>query len=88
MWGFNTFLSRNIMPKLYLYVGAVFTAGGKAYVNGVPAGVALNNWQGLVGFGAKLWKGVSIVGTYSQTIDPPPNNPHSRSFLLLVQQSF
>lgn len=88
IWGFNTFLSHNLSADLYIQAGAILTAGGQADVNGIPAGVVQNNWQGVVGLGTKAWKGASIVGTYSETIYRASNNSHNRSFLLLVQQAF
>ena len=88
IWGFNTFLSHNLSADLYIQAGAILTAGGQADVNGVPAGVVQNNWQGVVGLGTKAWKGASIVGTYSETIYRASNNPHNRSLLLLPQQAF
>jgi len=88
MWGFNTFLSHNLLPDLYVEAGALLTAGGQAAVNGAAAGAVQNNWQGIVGFGKKVWKGGSIVGTYSETVYRPPNNPNSRTILFLIQQSF
>jgi hypothetical protein len=88
IWGFNTFFSQNLLPKLYLYAGAVLTAGGQADVNGVAAGAVQANWQGVVGFGVKTWKGGLIACTYSETIYRSSGNPNSRSFLLLVQHAF
>jgi hypothetical protein len=88
VWGFNTFLSHNLSPDFYVEVGAILTAGGQAFVNGERVGVVLNNWQGVVGFGTRTWKGGSIICTYSQTIYRPSNNPQSRSLLFVVQQAF
>jgi hypothetical protein len=79
MWGYQTYLSHNLSPGFYVHAGAIWSGGGVAGVNGAPAGSSLSNWQGLVGFGANLWKGGSVICTYAQTINPPANNLRSQS---------
>lgn len=87
-WGYQAFLTQNLTPAVYLNAGAIGTWGGATQVNGVAQAASQNHWQGVIGFGAKAWKGATILGNFTSTIFRQSNSPRIQTLMFELFQVF
>lgn len=87
-YGFETHYSHNLTPAVWVEAGTIWSGGGAVKINNNQVGTSQNNWQGVVGFGTKTWKGGSIIGTYNQTFARDSDDADTKLYMLTISHIF